>query len=146
MKNWWEPEISDLVDVQQKTNVYARKSHIRTRISRFIPPKANLQIAGKQFLRRSIPYSTCFWKPEKTCPNVIGVASWQCVLPILTISANILLFLCNALLSNSRPGIVVSVITFATAICMAVGKLSFCHDICDIERNSERRKIVGKKC
>mmetsp|Transcript_22140 Transcript_22140/g.47589 ORF Transcript_22140/g.47589 Transcript_22140/m.47589 type:complete len:209 (-) Transcript_22140:546-1172(-) len=90
-----------------------------------VPPKARRCNEIIEASIRSIPYLTCWAYPENSCPSVSGVASWLCVLPILTILSNSLLLDSITSSNTLKPGTVRFNMVTTDAICIAVGKESF---------------------
>ena len=90
-----------------------------------VPPIASSDRCFKELFIVSIPWSICETYPENSCPNVIGVASIICVLPILTIFLNCLDFFSKLFLNFFKLGTVLFLIMLRAAILIAVGKVSF---------------------
>ena len=66
-----------------------------------VPPKANSRTASSAFLIARMLLSICCTYPENSCPNVSGVASIKCVLPVLTMA----LYSVDFFASVSREGV-----------------------------------------
>mmetsp|Transcript_21033 Transcript_21033/g.37735 ORF Transcript_21033/g.37735 Transcript_21033/m.37735 type:complete len:203 (+) Transcript_21033:3852-4460(+) len=90
-----------------------------------VPPSARRCNAVDEDSIRRIPYLTCWAYAENSCPSVSGVASWQCVLPILTIVSNSWVLDSSASSRTFNPGRVRFNMVTTDAMCIAVGKESF---------------------
>lgn len=90
-----------------------------------VPPNARKYKRGNVSLILSMLYLSCVTYPLNSCPSVKGVASWVWVLPIFIMWANSLAFLSIASWRFCKLGRRCLLISTATAMCMAVGNVSF---------------------
>src|SRR5699024_6650550 len=109
-----------------------------------VPPIAKSLICSLLSLIIDCVFSSIRCQPLISCPNVIGVASCKCVLPIFTTLIYVSDFSFIVFFNVSTAGKTVSSNLTTAATCMAVGYVSF--ELCDLFTSSFGWRRISFPC